>query len=442
MIQLEETHLAGRGRPRPIHVRKRKDVYHDGIPEGSGRRRFRAGRAARVPFSVGVSIVDPTLRSIRAGRILPSRVPAAWSWWASLIAALAVVASPGLTPGVVASAAQLDTVVTDLRTVGRAAPGEAFRIDVDWVLPDEARPDDSFGIELPDALQPLEESFDVTDPRGDVIAHAAAVDEGVDFTLTEYVDSHADVFGVIHFGVEVVDGAQPGGFVDIGWGGGRATTVEVMPRSDEGWINSRHKGQTYGEYYPDTGVVEWIIMGPLGHDSVTFDDSAEGGQVFLCAQMRVEIWNLDVGGHWDSSLLAQNHDVTCTEGHVQGTIRDVPRGKIGAIIIPTLVPEDATEVENTAAITVDGRTDEPTAESIVTSSGGQGGGEAVGEGAGAGGDGGGEGAQDGLAAWDGEPQAADAWHQQLWKSAPAVIALGLLVLLAALIAAVMVRRRK
>lgn len=343
-----------------------------------------------------------------------------------------------------ANAAQLDTVVTDLRTVGRAAPGEAFRVDFDWVLPDAAQPDDTFSIELPDDVRPLEESFDVTDPRGDVIAHAAAVDDGVDFTLTEYVDSHADVFGVIHFGAEVVEGAQPGRFVDIGWGDDRATTVEIMPPSDEGWTNSRHKGQTYGEYYPDSGVVEWIIMGPLGHDSVTFDDRAEDGQVFLCAQMRVEIWNLDVGGHWDSSLLAQDHDVTCTDGHVQGTIRDVPRGKIGAIIIPTLVPEDATEVENTAAITVDGRTDEPTAESIVTSSGGRGGGESVGEGAGAGGDGdgGGDGAQDGVVAWDGEPQAADAWHQQLWKNAPVVIALGLLVLLAALIAAVMMRRRK
>lgn len=357
---------------------------------------------------------------------------------------IALTIAPGLTAGIVANAAPLDTVVTDLRTVGRAAPGEAFRVDFDWALPDTAQPDDTFSIELPDDLRPLEESFDVTDPRGDVIAHAAAVGDGVDFTLTEYVDSHKGVFGIIHFGTEVVDGAQPGRFVDIGWGTDRATTVEIMPPSDEGWTNSRRKGQTYGEYYPETGIVEWIIMGPLGHDSVTFDDMAEDGQVFLCAQMRVEIWNLDVGGHWDSSLLAQDHDVTCTDGHVQGTIRDVPRGKIGAIIIPTLVPEDATEVENTAAITVDGRTDEPMAESVVTSSGGRGGGESVGEGAGMGGDGdgGGDGAQDGVVAWDGEPQAADAWHQQLWKNAPMVVALGLLVLLAALIAAVMVCRRK
>lgn len=355
-----------------------------------------------------------------------------------MVALLAVLASLGLPLGAVGHAAPLETVVTGLRTVDRAAPGEVLRIDFDWQLPDEAQSDDTFRVELPDSLRPLEESFDVLDPRGDVIAHSVTTDAGVDFTLTEYVEHHAGVFGVIHFGVEIVEGTQPGGFADIGWGDGQTTSIEIMPPVDDGWTNDRHRGQKHGEYYPEIGAVEWIVMGPLGYDSVTFEDEAQDGQVFQCGRMRVEIWNLDVGGHWDSSLLAQNHDVTCDDGRVEGTIRDVPRGKIGAIIIPAQVPQDAAEVENTASVKVDGRTDRPTAASVVTSSGGRGAGESLEDH----GEPGGDEPPDGVAAWDGEPQADDAWHRQLWNSAPLAVGLGLLVLLGVLIAVVMVRRRR
>lgn len=313
-----------------------------------------------------------------------------------------------------------------------------FRIDADWALPDEAQPGDTFRVQLPKNVVPMESSFDVSDPQGEVIATATAGSGGVDFTLTSYVSDHANVFGTVRFWVEFTKDTRPGSEASIGWGEGHSTAVEVMPRTDEGWTNDRNRGQSHGEYYPRTHIVEWIVMGPLGYESVTFENKAKDGQEFVCGQMRAEIWNLDVGGHWESSFLAQDHDVTCSADRVEGTIRSVPAGKIGALIIPTRVPDGVTQVENTSRIEVDGRVDQPTAETVVAASGGSGRGEVV------------ETTPDpretrsgeGTVEWDSQPQADRARPLHLQALPLGLLAVGLVAMTGVLFAAFRMRKRR
>lgn len=136
-------------------------------------------------------------------------------------------------------------------------------------------------------------------------------------------------------------------------------------------------GQKYGTYYPESGIVEWIVMSPQGYDEVTFVDEAQEGQTFVCDDLRVEVWTLDDKGQWDSTELAENQDVTCTEMLVEEMIYDVPGRKVGALIISTIVPEVVEVVENKAIVSVADQTDEPGAETIVADAGGEGYGDQI-----------------------------------------------------------------
>lgn len=295
----------------------------------------------------------------------------------ALIAALTLVFAFLVPTQNEAHAAELEDVITDVQTDGSVAPGDRFRVDITWEVPDSAQPGDTFSMQLPDELLPMKESFEVLDPDGNVIATAEVVDGVVVFTLTDYVADHTDVSGTAYFWLEVSEDAEPGDDVTIEWNLDDSVKIEIEEPGDGDWVNDRDKGQKHGTYYPESGIVEWIVMGPLGYDEVTFVDEAQEGQTFVCDDLRVEIWTLDDKGHWDSSELAENHDVTCTETLVEGTIYDVPDGKIGALIIPTIVPEGVEVVENKATVSVTDQTDEPGAETIVTDAGGEGDGDQI-----------------------------------------------------------------
>lgn len=161
-----------------------------------------------------------------------------------------------------AHAAELDGVIIDVQTEGSVAPGDQFRVDITWELPDSAQPGDTFSMQLPDELLPLEESFEVRDPDGNVIATAEVVDGVVVFTLTDYVLDHIDVSGTAYFWLEVSDDAQPGEDVTIDWDIDDSVKIEIEEPGDGDWVNERNKGQKHGTYYPESGIVEWIVMGP------------------------------------------------------------------------------------------------------------------------------------------------------------------------------------
>lgn len=124
-----------------------------------------------------------------------------------MLAAIAVAALAAVVPAVAApaSAAEVPGAITGV-TTEKSSYGysERIRLDFTWAVPDSASAGDSFSLDLPDELEAATLArFQLLAPDGSIVAVAEWHGKSVDFTLTDYADSH--------------DGVGGSGFVTVRW---------------------------------------------------------------------------------------------------------------------------------------------------------------------------------------------------------------------------------
>ena len=199
-------------------------------------------------------------------------------------AALAVVAAVttstvtfGLAP---AGAAEIDETITDLRVSHTSATiGDSVRITAGWSIPDDAQPGDTFSVQLPPEITPVQTEFDLLD--GETVVGSAGVQGGiVTVTLGDYVaEQPLDVHGTFTFNVVVNDTAVPGQPIVIDWG----RTVSITPYAPR---PERYDSKT-GTFNAD-GAVTWSVEVDGGRSDVVLTDTPLDHRI-RCDTLRVEL---------------------------------------------------------------------------------------------------------------------------------------------------------
>lgn len=128
-----------------------------------------------------------------------------------------------------ANAEVIPDAITSVTTSGEFKVGQSFHLSADWKVPDDSQPGDSFSLELPPELQPVQRTFDLRDADGEVVATAVAKDGHVEVTLTDYVLAHPkNVQGSLFFDIYVEQGTEAGQELVIRWGD-ESTTIVPEP---------------------------------------------------------------------------------------------------------------------------------------------------------------------------------------------------------------------
>lgn len=272
-----------------------------------------------------------------------------------------------------ARAAEIPATITDLTVSGTTAPGDRFRVDFDWSVPNNAAPGDTFSIDLPAELRAMATTFPLPVPgTDDAVANAEVVGGRVTFTLTDYVLTHENVSGDAHFWVELSESAVPGQTLTISWAG-TTTPVTVEPPRDRE-VDEHLEGSKFGSWDDERNRMRWTLSGPLGYDEVSFSDTLQDGQTFDCSEYFFEYWRLDDRGAWVETITpaAADAEGTCTPTTFTATIRNIPDGMVAGLVVWAVVPAGADVVSNTATFTYGESTNEWEASAEVMGAGGSG----------------------------------------------------------------------
>lgn len=116
----------------------------------------------------------------------------------AFLAALLIVQSTSATP---ARATELGGVFTDVQIIpGTATDTDHMSVQATFAIPPGAVAGDTFTLALSDPFGWVGASFDVLDPgTGAVVAHVVVTGTTATFTLTDYVEQHANVVGTVDF---------------------------------------------------------------------------------------------------------------------------------------------------------------------------------------------------------------------------------------------------
>lgn len=109
-----------------------------------------------------------------------------------------------------AHAAEVDVITGVSSPAEEYLAGTSFKVSVDFAVPDGAQSGDTFTLNLSDKVAGQNSSYSIYDANGEAIAECTTTDLANECTLTDYVDTHADVKGSFDFvviGKRATDGA-------------------------------------------------------------------------------------------------------------------------------------------------------------------------------------------------------------------------------------------
>lgn len=146
---------------------------------------------------------------------------------AGLASVLALAAAP-LTFSGAAWATDIPDAVTSVETQGTIRVGDSFTLVAQWAVPDHSKPGDTFTLELPPELSPMQTQFDVLSDSGAVVATANVQGGNVVVTLSDYVTQNpVNLKGQLRFNATVNESATPGTPIVIAWG---TSTTTITPQ--------------------------------------------------------------------------------------------------------------------------------------------------------------------------------------------------------------------
>ena len=239
----------------------------------------------------------------RARRLLSSALAFAFS--TSLLTAAFVFAVPSKA----ANAAALDTVITSVQTTKEHYGwNERLTLAFTWALPESAETGDTFSLDLPDELKAASlATFTLDAPDGTPIVTARWQGKSVVFTLTDYVESHDEIYGAGHLTVQwdhavIVETTDPivlqfgGSAVEVTIGPkpvpAPPCTENCPPPNPPATSRNLSKGGSWSDgsfegTRDETGNISWTISlpgNPEGFDApVTVIDEVGPGSVIECA---------------------------------------------------------------------------------------------------------------------------------------------------------------
>lgn len=185
-----------------------------------------------------------------------------------------------------ADAAEIDNAFTDVETTGTIAVGQTFQLTANWKVPDNSQPGDTFSLQLPDELEPVQKDFELRDAAGDVVATAKADGGVVTVTLTDYVLAHPkNIQGTLFFDIYVEQGTEAGETLVIRWGDSSKT---IEP--GEGTYGSNLEDQHTRKYAWSAGDTHngWTIEVAGPFTAGTISDTAKDQRI-LCDTVEVVI---------------------------------------------------------------------------------------------------------------------------------------------------------
>lgn len=145
---------------------------------------------------------------------------------AALAVAIAGAVLAFTAPIIAADAQDVPGAITSLRFVAPdpanpsapLKPGQQFRMDATWSVPDTAQPGDTFSLVFPSPITGNSSTFVMNDPSGNDVGTCVVVGNNVTCTLSDYVLTHSGVQGTLYF-YATVSGAYDRLVFSTSWGG-------------------------------------------------------------------------------------------------------------------------------------------------------------------------------------------------------------------------------
>ena len=194
-------------------------------------------------------------------------------------------------------AAVLPTAVTDVK-INQTTAGQfsGITVAITWVLPADAKPGDTFTVQLPASLQAQNTTFPLRAPDGSIVATAVVKNDLVTFTVSNYVLTHNHVKGSAgvnaHFNQKLITPGAQNNFqflagttkfnskVFIGVG---VSTQHNSAQKIGFWTDPADQGSTH-----PADALQWRVYSRIGpQTNLVFKDTLGPGQVNDCASLRV-----------------------------------------------------------------------------------------------------------------------------------------------------------
>ena len=281
-------------------------------------------------------------------------------------------------PNFVAYAAPIEDSIKNLTVSGDAVQGGNLKVDIEWSIPDDAQPGDTFTVDLPEEFSAIETSFDLKDSEGRVIATADASSGDVVFTVADGAVGLVDRGGSAYFTVRVANDAELKTVTTkYGVDGTVETTISEKTKVDK---FDRENPYKYGDHVTGTNEVKWHVTSVLGKDT-TFRETAKPGESFKCEE--VDASRTDVSpenGAWVADHFLPHSEVNCSESEITVTVNGVGENQVAALYLTTQYTPDAISgkndlgypmVRNDAELVVDGEPMTSGANATIWGAGGE-----------------------------------------------------------------------
>ncbi|WP_170028602.1 SdrD B-like domain-containing protein [Diaminobutyricimonas aerilata] len=300
---------------------------------------------------------------------------------------------------IAASAATIDGAITSVST-DKTSYGytERVALDFEWAVPDTAEQGDSFALQLPDQLKAVSKAtFELPAPDGAAVAKAVWSDKKVEFTLTDYVETHDGVHGTGFLTAQwdhskITDTTAP---LVLDFGGGKVVTVDIgdkpappapcqtncgpqSPRTERGlykagsWTDGEYEGTRDAK----NNIHWWVELpgNPQGFNGpITVVDTPNAGMVIECSTLVVQTFPSLVGGTPRTPVDPSRYTLDCNEGGFTLTLDRIgPSEFINVEYKGTITDQRLGAYGNNVKMTIAGTTTEKTVTRKRTAAGGNG----------------------------------------------------------------------
>lgn len=261
-------------------------------------------------------------------------------------------------------------------------PGQSVRLDLTWAVPDSASGGDTFTMNLPGELNRISRSFTMMNEAGDAVAAAVVSDGHVDFTLTDFVNTHDGVHGTAYFWAQLSQDVTPGKVITLDFG---SVTTVVTPRAPGG--ASEHVDRTMATKRgfwaeADDHSLLYAVETPVGPFlKANFDDRLGEGQRYVCEgdlTPRVTFYAIDPAtGHYEGEIkVPPVEDVSitaCGDDGLRVSVANVPAHFVAELKYWAQATDiDREYYTNTAHVTADVQTQEVNTLVVRAGAGGDG----------------------------------------------------------------------
>lgn len=287
---------------------------------------------------------------------------------------LASVVIVGGISSVVASGQVEAAVIPDPVTAITVTPSnprinDPVRTDIVWCVPDSSTQGDTFEVALPPQLVQLPKNFNLRDPNGVLVATAviSGTPAVATFTFNSYIDTHTGVCGTAFFESRLDSSLSPGTSYTLTYVVNQVRTFEPVITITPGTTPTGRGSAKKGAYFDDPtdecrtvaeACLGWYIESQLGpFNSVTVNDTAPAGTTFVCAQVTVRLWSVNVNGSLNQNFApaAGSVSVTCSPGQLTVVASNVPADRLVRVLVKAtpdvLNPAGGVTYVNAATVT-------------------------------------------------------------------------------------------